>query len=220
MSRTFTTITPELATYIRDATLREPDPLRRLREGTEDHPRAQWQIAPEQGQFLHLLALAVGARKALEVGVFMGYSSTWMALALPAAGKLVACEKSGENVKTARALWREAGIEGKIDLHMGPALQTLDSLLASGQAGTFDFVFIDADKVGYIDYYERALALVRPRGVIAADNALQGGAVADASDHDADVEAIRAFNQKLRGDNRVAVSLATLGDGLMLACKL
>jgi caffeoyl-CoA O-methyltransferase len=149
----------------------------------------------------------------------MGYSSTWIALALPEGGKLVACERSEEHVARARGVWREAGVADKIDLRIGAAIETLDALLAGGEAGTFDFAFIDADKTGYIDYYERALALVRIGGLIAADNALMHGTVADPSDHDAETEAIRAFNQRLRGDGRVAISLATLGDGLMLACK-
>jgi len=139
-------MTPELADYVRETTLREPEALRRLRLETEDHPRASLQIAPEQGQFLHLLALAAGARRALEVGVFMGYSSTWVALALPEGGRLVACDLSEEYAARARRTWREAGVEEKIELRMGPALDTLDALLAEGQAGQFDFAFIDADK--------------------------------------------------------------------------
>lgn len=219
MSRQYTPITPELAAYIREVSLREPAPLKKLREATEDHPHAFWQIAPEQGQLLHLLALAIGAKKALEVGVFMGYSSTWIALALPEGGKLVACERSEENVARARGLWREAGVEGKIDLRIGPAIETLDALVKDGQAGSFDFAFIDANKDGYIDYYERALTLLRPSGLIAADNVLMHGNVSDPSNRDADTEGIRAFNRKLRSDKRVAISIATVGDGFLLACK-
>src|ERR1039457_2310273 len=158
MSRTYTPVTAELAGYIRDVTLREPEPLRRLREETEDHPQASCQIAPEQGQFLHVLARAIGAAKTLEVGVFMGYSSTWVALALPPGGKLVACDRNAEYAERARRTWREAGVENRIELHLGPALQTLDALLAEGQAGTFDLAFIDADKENYARYYERALS--------------------------------------------------------------
>ncbi|MGD0499045.1 MAG: class I SAM-dependent methyltransferase [Bryobacteraceae bacterium] len=220
MSRQYTPITPELAAYIREVSLREPAPLKKLRGATEDHPHAFWQISPEQGQLLHLLALAIGAKKALEVGVFMGYSSTWIALALPDGGKLVACERSEDNVARARGIWREAGVEKKIDLRMGPAIETLDALVAEGQAGSFDFAFIDANKDGYIDYYERALTLVRPGGLIAADNVLMHGTVSDSSNHDADTEGIRAFNRKLRDDKRVAISIATVGDGFLLACKL
>src|ERR1039457_4542488 len=197
MTRTYTPVTAELAGYIRDVTLREPEPLRRLREETEDHPQASCQIAPEQGQFLHVLARAIGAARTLEVGVFMGYSSTWVALALPPGGKLVACDHNAEYAERARRTWREAGVEDKIELRMGPALDTLDALLAEGQAGTFDLAFIDADKENYTHYFERALALVRPRGLVVSDNVLWHGSVVDADDHSVDNEAIRAFNRKL-----------------------
>jgi len=220
MSRIHTPITAELADYIREVTLREPEPLRRLREETEDHPKASMQTSPEQGQFLHLMARVTGARKTLEVGVFMGYSSTWVALALPTGGKVIACDLSDEYTARARRTWREAGVEDRIDLRMGPALETLDRLLAEGQAGSFDFAFIDADKGNYANYYERALALLRPGGLIAVDNVLWDGHVIDADDHDSDTEAIRAFNRKLHADARVALSMATMGDGLTLACKL
>jgi caffeoyl-CoA O-methyltransferase len=178
------------------------------------------QTAPEQGQFLHLLARVLGAKKTLEVGVFMGYSSTWVALALPAAGKIVACDLSAEYTSRARRTWRESGVEEKIDLRLGPAIDTLDGLIAEGQAGSFDFAFIDADKGNYANYYERALVLLRPGGLIAVDNVLWDGSVIDASDHEADTEAIRAFNRERYADERVALSLVPLGDGLTLACKL
>jgi caffeoyl-CoA O-methyltransferase len=220
MSRVHTPITDELADYIREITIREPEALRKLREGTESHPRASMQTSPEQGQFLHFLARATGARKTLEVGVFMGYSSTWVALALPADGKIVACDVSEEYTTRARQTWREAGVENKIDLRIAPALETLDALIAKGEAGTFDFAFIDADKSNYANYYDRALALVRRGGTVAIDNVLWDGRVIDPNDRDKDTEAIRAFNRKLHGDSRVAISLATMGDGLTLACKL
>ena len=172
MSRNYTPITDPMAQYIREVTLREPEPLRRLRESTENHPRASMQIAPEQGQFLHVLTKLIGARNVIEIGVFMGYSSSWMALALPPGGKIVACDVSEEYAAIARNTWREAGVEDKIDLRVAPALQTLDSLIAAGQAGTFDLAFIDADKSNYSNYYERALQLVRPGGLIAVDNTL------------------------------------------------
>src|ERR1035438_1797196 len=175
MSRIYTPITAEMADYIRAVTLREPEALRRLREETEDHPQASCQIAPEQGQFLHVLARAIGAAKTLEVGVFMGYSSTWVALALPPGGKLVACDRNAEYAERARRTWREAGVENRIELHLGPALHTLDALLAEGQAGTFDLAFIDADKENYARYYERSLSLLRPRGLLVADNVLRSG---------------------------------------------
>jgi predicted O-methyltransferase YrrM len=220
MSRIHTPITDELADYVRAVTLREPEPLRRLREESEDHPQASMQTSPEQGQFLHLMALVTGARKTLEVGVFMGYSSTWVALALPAGGKIIACDLSDEYTARARRTWREAGVEDRIELRLGPALETLDQLLAEGQAGSFDFALIDADKGNYAHYYERALALLRPGGLIAVDNVLWDGRVIVPDAHDSDTEAIRAFNRKLHGDPRVALSMATMGDGLTLACKL
>jgi caffeoyl-CoA O-methyltransferase len=220
MSRVHTPITDELAAYIREVTLREPQALRDLRDETADHPRASMQTSPEQGQFLHLMARVTGARKTLEVGVFMGYSSTWVALALPSDGKVIACDISEEFTTRARRTWREAGVSERIDLRLGPALETLDRLLADGQAGSFDFAFIDADKSNYANYYERALALVRPGGLIAVDNVLWDGSVIDPAVHDADTEAIRAFNRKMHDDQRVALSMATMGDGLTLACKL
>jgi predicted O-methyltransferase YrrM len=220
MSRVHTPITDELAAYIRQVTLREPEPLRRLREETEDHPHASMQTSPEQGQFLHLMARVTGARRTLEVGVFMGYSSTWVALALPAGGKVVACDRSEEYTSRARRTWREAGVEERIELRLGPALTTLDALIAEGQAGSFDFAFIDADKTNYENYYERALVLLRKGGLIAVDNVLWNGSVVDPANHDPDTEAIRAFNRKLHADERIMLSMATMGDGLTLACKL
>jgi O-methyltransferase len=220
MSRNHTPITDELAEYIRRVTLREPEPLRVLREETEKHPHASLQTAPEQCQFLHFLARAAGARKALEVGVFMGYSSTWVALALPAGGRLVACDVSEEWTARARRTWREAGVYEKVDLRIGPALETLDGLIASGESGTYDFAYIDADKSNYPNYYERALTLLRPGGVIAADNVLWKGAICDPADREPDTECMRAFNSKLHADPRIALSMATMGDGLALACKL
>jgi caffeoyl-CoA O-methyltransferase len=220
MSRNYTPITDALADYIREVTLREPETLRRLREGTEDHPRASMQIAPEQGQFLHFLTRLIGARNVLEVGVFMGYSSSWIALALPPGGRIVACDVSEEYTAIARQTWREAGVEDKIDLRLAPAIETLDGLIAAGQSGAFDMAFIDADKRNYSNYYERALQLVRRGGLIAADNTLWDGSVIDPADQDPDTEAIRAFNRKLHADERVALTLATIGDGVTLACKL
>jgi caffeoyl-CoA O-methyltransferase len=220
MSRFHTPITDEMADYIRSITLREPEALRRVREETEDHPHASMQTAPEQGQFLHFLARTIGARKTIEVGVFMGYSSTWVALALPPEGKVVACDVSEEYTERAKRTWCEAGVQNKIELRLRPALQTLDGLLADGLAGTFDFAFIDADKSNYANYYDRCLALLRPGGVIVIDNVLWHGAVIDQNDHSADTEAMRAFNRKLHDDSRVALTLAMIGDGLTLACKL
>ena len=220
MSRIHTQLTDPLAAYLRDVTLREPEPLRRLRESTESHPKASMQTSPEQGQFLNLLARMIGAKRTLEIGVFLGYSSTWVALALPADGGIVACDVSEEYTARARQTWRETGVEGKIDLRIAPALETLNGLIAQGRAGEFDFAFIDADKGNYANYYEAALKLVRRGGVIAVDNVLWNGSVVDEADPDPDTRAIRAFNRKLHADDRIALSLVPLGDGLTLACKL
>jgi caffeoyl-CoA O-methyltransferase len=209
-----------MADYIRSVSLREPEALRRQRLDTDDHPQASMQISPEQGQFLHFLAKLVGARNTLEVGVFMGYSSSWVALALPPGGKVIACDVSEEYTARARRTWKEAGVEDKVELRLRPALETLDELLAQGRAGTFDFAFIDADKPNYWNYYERALQLVRTGGLIAIDNVLWHGDVINPDDHSPHTEAIREFNRKIHADSRVALTLATIGDGLMLACKL
>jgi caffeoyl-CoA O-methyltransferase len=219
MSRVHTRVTDDVARYMREVTLREPEALRRVREETEAHPHASMQSAPEQGQLLHLLALAVGARKTLEVGVFMGYSSTWVALALPAGGKVIACDLSEEYTRRARQTWRDAGVEDRVELRLGPALESLDRLLADGQGGSFDFAYIDADKGNYENYYDRALALVRPGGLITADNVLWHGEVADAGNHKAETEVMRAFNRKAHSDSRVTMSIVPLGDGLMVAYK-
>jgi predicted O-methyltransferase YrrM len=220
MSRTHTEITGGMAEYIRAVTMREPEALRKLREESASHPHASMQTAPEQGQLLHLLARVTGARKTLEVGVFMGYSSTWVALALPPGGKVIACDVSEEYTARARRTWAEAGVADRVELRLAPALETLDAMIAAGDSGTFDFAFIDADKANYANYYERALALLRRGGLIAVDNVLWDGKVIDPENREPDTEAIRAFNLKLHADERVALSLVPLGDGLTLACKL
>ena len=213
------TVTPRLAEYIRDVSLREPDVLRRLREETASHPRVSMQISPEQGQFMALLIHLLDVRRTLEIGVFTGYSSLAVALALPEDGRIIACDVSEEYTSVARRYWREAGVERKIDLRLRPALQTLDDLIALGQAGTFDFAFIDADKENYEGYYERCLTLIRPGGLIAVDNVLWSGRVIDAAVQDVDTQAIRAFNQKLHADQRVWLSLLPIRDGVTLVCK-
>jgi len=220
MSRQHTPVTSQVSDYIASVTLREPEVLRRLREETEDHPQASLQISPEQGQFLQFLARVTGARQALEIGVFMGYSSTWVALALPPGSRLVACDVSEEFTTRARHIWRTAGVEDRIELRLAPALETLDRLIAEGRAGSFDFVFIDADKANYCRYYERTLTLLRPGGVLAADNVLRRGLVSDPGNHEPDTESIREFNRLLHADPRVALSIVPLGDGLTVACKL
>jgi caffeoyl-CoA O-methyltransferase len=177
------------------------------------------QISPEQGQLMALLVELIGARRTLEVGVFTGYSSTVVALALPADGRIVACDVSEEWTGIARRYWKEAGVEQKIELRLQPAVQTLDALLAQGQAGSFDFAFIDADKTSYDAYYERCLTLLRPGGLLAVDNTLWSGAVADNRDQNESTRAIRQLNAKIAADSRVSASLVPIGDGLYLARK-
>lgn len=212
-------VTDRLNAYIDATTLREPDVLRRLRAETARMPQAGMQISPLQGQFMQLLIKLTGAKKTLEVGVFTGYSSLSVALALPPDGRIVACDVSEAFTGVARRYWAEAGVSDKIDLRLGPAVETLDALLAEGQAATFDFAFIDADKEHYVTYYERALQLVRPGGLIAVDNVLWGGAVADPDDTERDTESIRALNQLVLRDERVDECLLPIGDGLTLSRK-
>jgi predicted O-methyltransferase YrrM len=205
--------------YLLSASLREHPVLAALRAETASHPRVNMQIAPEQGQFMALLAKLLGATRCIEVGVFTGYSSLAVALAMPATGRLVACDISEEYTAVARRHWEQAGVAGKIDLRIAPALETLDAMLAAGGAGAWDFAFVDADKGGYAEYYERLLALLRPGGLIAVDNTLWDGDVADPGNREPDTLAIRAFNEKLHADERIDLSLVPIGDGLTLARK-
>jgi predicted O-methyltransferase YrrM len=220
MSNTFLALTEPLYRYLLDNSSREPDILRRLRAETARLPQGGMQTSPVQGQFLALLLKLIGAVKTLEVGVFTGYSSLWTALALPPGGRVVACDVSEEFTSIARRYWAEAGVADKISLRLAPATETLDALIAGGEAGTFDFAFIDADKENYDAYYERALKLVRPRGLIVFDNMLWYGKVADESVQDADTVALRALNAKLHRDERVDASLLPVGDGMNLVVKL
>jgi predicted O-methyltransferase YrrM len=205
--------------YLLAVSVREPRLLAELREETSRLPSAGMQISPEQGQLLRLLVELVGARRCLEVGVFTGYSSTCVALSLPEGGKLIACDVSVEYTDVARRYWRLAGVEERIELRLAPAIATLDALLAEGQAGTMDFAFVDADKENYPGYYERCLDLLRPGGLLAIDNVLWGGSVADPSNTSPSTRAIRALNECLRTDERVSISLVPIGDGLFLARK-
>lgn len=205
--------------YLLSVSLREPDILAALRKETAQHPKALMQISPEQGQFMGLLVQLMGATKTLEIGVFTGYSSLSVALSLPGDGKIVACDLSEEYTAIARRYWEAAGVAHKISLHIGPAVKTLDKLLAGGQGGTFDFAFIDADKDNYEAYYERSLQLVRTGGLIVIDNVLWGGRVSDSQAQDESTIAIRNFNQKLRHDPRITLSLLPIADGLTLALK-
>ncbi len=219
MSNKTFTLADDLYAYLLSVSLREDALLRQLREETARDEMSRMQVAPEQGQFLALLARLCGARRTLEVGVYTGYSSLCVARALPADGRLVACDISEPWTAIARRYWRQAGIEGRIDLRLAPALQTLDGLLHDGEAESYDFAFIDADKENYPGYYERALRLVRRGGLIVVDNTLWSGRVADATQRDPDTRAIRAFNQQLHADQRVDLSLLPVADGLTLALK-
>lgn len=219
MSSRTIAMTDELRGYLLSVSLREAEVLARLRAETATLPMAGMQISPEQGQFMALLVQALGVKKALEVGVFTGYSSLVVALALPPEGRVVACDVSEEWTGIARRYWREAGVAEKIELRLAPGADSLRALLADGQAGTFDFAFIDADKRGYDTYYELALQLVRPGGLIGLDNVLRGGRVLNPPAGDEDTLAIRRLNEKLHRDERVTVSMLPIGDGLTLAMK-
>jgi len=209
-----------LYAYLQEHSLREHPVLRELREATAGMRHAGMQISPEQGQFMALLARMLNARRTLEIGVFTGYSSLAVALALPPDGEVIACDVSEEWTSMARRYWEKAGVADRIELRLAPAVKTLDALLEAGEAGRFDFAFIDADKSRYGDYYERCLKLLRRGGLIVADNTLWSGKVADANVQDEDTKALRAFNDALHRDGRVAVSLLPIGDGVTLALKL
>lgn len=209
----------QLYNYFLSVSLREADILRQLREETAHLPNAIMQIAPEQGQFMALLIKLLGAKKTLEVGVFTGYSSLCVALALPKDGKIVACDVSEEYTTMARRYWQAAGVADKIDLYIAPALDTLDQLLVEGQAETFDFAFIDADKGNYDLYYERSLQLIRTGGLIAIDNVLWSGRVADTQTKESSTKKLRALNEKLHKDQRITLSMIPIADGLTLALK-
>ena len=208
-----------LLAYVARSSVREHPVLTELRAATASMPHAQMQIGPDQGALMALLVKLLGARRTLEIGVFTGYSALAVALALPADGKVVACDVSEEWTAVGRRHWEKAGVAGKIDLRLGRALTTLDKLVAEGAAGTFDFAFIDADKQGYAAYYERCLVLLRRGGLIAVDNTLWSGAVADASNQSESTRAIRQLNAKIAADSRVSASLVPIGDGLYLARK-
>lgn len=219
MSNKTLNLDSSLYDYLLSVSLREPEILFRLREETARHLDSKMQIAPEQGQFMSLLVQLLGAQKTLELGVFTGYSSLCTALTLPPEGKIVACDISEEFTSVARRYWQEAGVANKIDLRLAPAIETLNQLLIEGQAESFDFAFIDADKENYSHYYEAVLKLIRPGGLIAIDNVLWSGRVAQPEIQDESTLAIRDFNNTLRQDHRVTLSLVPIADGLSLALK-
>jgi len=219
MSRRTLTVDDELYRYLVEHSLREHPAQSALRAATAAHPHAGMQISPEQGQFMTLLVKLLGARRAVEIGVFTGYSALTVALALPDDGRLLACDISDEYTRVGRPYWQEAGVAHKIDLQLAPARATLDARLAAGEAGQYDFAFIDADKSSYDAYYEGCLQLLRPGGLITIDNTLWGGKVAHAARNDPDTAALQALNAKLHGDERIDLSMLPIGDGLTLARK-
>ena len=219
MTKRSISLTDSLYEYLLAVSLREPEVLRRLREETAAYPEARMQIAPEQGQFMAMLARLLDARRCIEVGVFTGYSSLVLALALPEDGRIVACDVSEDWTRVARRYWQAAGVAHKIDLRLAPALETLEGLLATGEANSYDFLFLDADKENYLRYYELASQLLRPGGLIAADNTLWSGRVIDPANNEASTAALRQFNERLHRDERVDLSLLPVGDGLTLVRK-
>lgn len=219
MSNRTLSLNDRLYDYLLAHSLREPASLARLRAETASHPQVNMQIAPEQGQFMQMLVRLLGARRAIEVGVFTGYSSLAVVLAMPPDGRLLACDISEEYTGIARRHWQEAGVLDRIELVIAPAKETLDARLAAGEAGQYDFAFIDADKTGYLSYYQRLIELVRPGGLIVVDNTLWSGKVANPAYRDADTVALREFNDVLHADPRIDLSLLPLGDGLTLARK-
>jgi predicted O-methyltransferase YrrM len=220
MSNKTICITEELYEYMLSVSLREPAVLDELRRETALDEHSNMQISPEQGQFMALLVRLLGARKTLDIGVYTGYSSLCIGLALPRDGRVIACDLNPEWTDTAKRYWRKAGVADKIELRLAPAQQTLEDLLAEKAAAAFDFAFIDADKKNYDMYYEYCLKLIRPGGLIAIDNVLWDGAVADESVNDVDTMAIRSLNNKIHADPRVEISLVTIADGLTLARKI
>ncbi|PQP06470.1 SAM-dependent methyltransferase [Pseudomonas frederiksbergensis] len=205
--------------YLLDVSLRETPLLKRLRDETQALPMARWQVAPEQGQFLALLVKLIGARRLLEVGTFTGYSALCMAAVLPDDGSLICCDLPGDYNATARRYWQEAGVGGRIDLRLAPALETLEQLEQQGQGEHFDLIFIDADKANYPAYLEHALRLLRIGGLAVFDNTLWSGRVLEANPESEDTRAIQALNRALKDDSRVDLSLLPLGDGLTICRK-
>ncbi|MBV9278086.1 MAG: class I SAM-dependent methyltransferase [Candidatus Eremiobacteraeota bacterium] len=207
--------------YICNISLRETSLQQELREETQRllPEQARMQIGPDQGQLMQLLVRLTGAKRCLEIGVFTGYSSLAVALALPSDGTLVACDVSDQYTAIARRYWKSAGVAEKIQLRIAPAIETLDSLLARGDEGTFDFAFIDADKTSYDDYYERSLRLLKQNGIMTIDNVLWSGRVADPTEEDESTQALRALNAKIGRDDRVDVAMIPIGDGVTLVRK-
>jgi predicted O-methyltransferase YrrM len=219
MSNRTLQLNDRLYAYLQSVAVREPAILAQLRTETNQHPQAVMQIAPDQGQFMGLLIQLLGVKKAIEVGTFTGYSSLVMALAMPEDGRLITCDVNPQDTAIAQRYWAAAGVSDKIDLCLGPAIDTLQNLLAQGAANTFDLAFIDADKGNYPQYYEHCLNLLRPGGLILIDNVLWSGAVADPTITDKRTTILRELNSQIHQDDRVNISLLPIGDGLTLAMK-
>lgn len=219
MSNTSIGVPEDLHEYLVAHGVREPDILRRLREETAALPQHDMQIAPEQGAFMALLVEILDARRCIELGTFTGYSSLVVTLAMPSDGLMVCCDVSEEWTSVARRYWAEAGVGDRVDLRLGPALETLDELLAGGAAGTFDFAFVDASKREYPDYHERIVRLLRQGGVVAYDNVFWAGDILDESKTDPDTLGVRRLNDRLAQDERVTISMIPVADGLTLARK-
>jgi caffeoyl-CoA O-methyltransferase len=219
MAKRTTLVPADVYQYVLRASSREPDVLARLRAATASMPHSEMQIGADQGQLMALLVRLIGARRCIEIGTYTGYSALAVALALPADGLLVACDVNEEWTNVGRPFWREAGVEQRIELHIRPALETLDELLARGGRGTFDFAFIDADKPSYAAYYEKLLELLRPNGLIAVDNTLALAGEPVMHEKSVNAKAMVAFNEKVRGDERVDLAMLTVGEGLTLLRK-
>lgn len=219
MSNRSSFLPDRISEYILKTTLREDPVLRDLRETTNKHPRAGMLSGADQVQFLQLLVRLTGAKRCIEVGVFTGYTSLAIAMAMPQDGRIVSCDVSDEFTSIGKPFWKRAGVEQKIDLRLAPATETLDALIANGESGTYDFAYIDADKSGYDAYYERLLQLVHPNGIIGIDNVLWSGEVAEESNQDEDTAALRTLNAKIGKDERVDEVLLSIGDGLTIVRK-
>lgn len=219
MTKQTINLSDKLYQYMLSISLHEPAILKSLRETTHKLPSHDMQISPEQGQLMAFLIELIAAEKTLEIGIYTGYSALVVALALPKTGKMIACDINSETSSIAQDFWQKAGVRHKIDLKLAPALATLDALIKQNHANSFDFVFIDADKRNYLNYYERSLTLLRPGGLILVDNVLWSGKVADSNNHDEQTLAIRTFNQAIHQDKRINMCLIPIGDGLTLIRK-
>lgn len=215
-----TDITPDLYKYLLNISLREHPVLKELREFSSQHPLFVMQISPDQAQFFQFLIRTIKAKKILELGTYMGYSALTFALAMPPDGKIITCDINPNYQDIAKKFWNMAKQETKIDLRIGPALESMQQLIATGHSNTFDFIFIDADKTNYLNYYELALELISPTGIIAIDNIFWDGKVIDPDEHNGQTKTIRLLNERIRDDARVNISLLPIADGVFLVQKV